>query len=183
MNKLLIAFILAVMIFTYGVVSGLRASKTEAGIGLKELKEALERLGIKFKPFDPTTVLMIFFNNAAKSLLAILLGVTIIMPVFMLYMNGYIIGSIFKILPISYALLGLLPHGVIELPAFIASTALGINIGLTLLAKLFLRRGYSLKEDYKFALRKFKIIAILLLIAAFIETYITPLFVSATAPE
>ena len=172
------AFIIAILVFIYGVAEGLMVPKAEAGRSIRELKEVLERLGMKFKPFDPMTALVIFLNNVAKSLLSILLGITIIVPLFMLYINGYIIGSVFKYVPLHYALLGILPHGIIELPAFITASALGINIGLTLLAKLILRKKYSLKSTYKSSLKTFKIIAIALLIAAFIETYITPLVVS-----
>ena len=178
MNKILVAFVIAVLVFIYGVTEGLMVPKAEAGKSIRELKEVLERLGIKFKPFDPLTAIIIFLNNAAKSLLSILLGITVIVPLFMLYVNGYIIGSIFKYVPLHYALLGILPHGIIELPAFITAAALGVNIGLTLIAKFLLRKEYSLKREYKASLKTFKIIAMALLIAAFIETYITPLVVS-----
>lgn len=180
MTRIVLAVIVAVLVFTYGLINGLNAPIAEALRGVRELREVLERFGIKFTPFSITTALVIFANNVLKSLLSIVLGVTVVVPLLMLYINGYIIGLLFRILPLWRVLIGILPHGVLELPAFIASTVLGLNIGFTLIAKLVLKRNYSIKREYKYALGKFKVIAILLLIAAFIETYITPLVVPYT---
>lgn len=68
----------------------------------------------------------------------------------------------------------LLPHGIIELTAILYSTALGLKIGVELIKKVLLKRGAPL-EAFKYALSKFKIIFILLLIAAIVESYVTPL--------
>jgi len=179
--RIVLAVIVAVLMFTYGLVSGLNASMVEALRGVRELREALERFGIEFKPFSITTALVIFANNVFKSLLSIVLGVTVVVPLLMLYVNGYIIGLLFRALPLWRVLIGILPHGILELPAFIASTALGLNIGFTLIAKLALKRDYSIRREYRYALGKFKVIAVLLFIAAFIETYVTPLVVPYTS--
>ncbi|HEY51621.1 MAG TPA: stage II sporulation protein M, partial [Dehalococcoidia bacterium] len=72
---------------------------------------------------------------------------------------------------------GLLPHGVLELPALIIGEAAALSFGAMVIIALISRRRRSqlapnLKQNVKYMALAFA----LLLPAAIIETYITPLF-------
>jgi stage II sporulation protein M len=125
-------------------------------------------------------LIFILLNNSVKALIAMLLGVFFgIVPAIFMIFNGYIIG-----LMISYLSLGmsfgsitsrLIPHGIFEIPAFIIASGYGLWLGMKFYRKL--RYKEPLKDSLIFALQKyFKIVLPLLLIAAFIEVFITHIF-------
>ena len=94
----------------------------------------------------------IILNNLWSTLLMVLLGVTIIYPYLSILFNGLILG-IFALASVREAgilsLLRLVPHGVLELPALILASALGMYVGsygkgtikerIRLSVKIFLR--------------------------------------------
>lgn len=117
---------------------------------------------------------IIFYNNLRVAVVNLLLGVTLLAPLGIAWFNGFIVGSIATYGDVTRNIILLLPHGVIELTAILYSAALGLKIGVELVKKVLLKRGSPL-EAFKYALSKFKLIFILLLIAAVVESYITPL--------
>lgn len=79
--------------------------------------------------------LFIFFNNAIKSIFFVFLGAAFaVVPLFVLVFNGMVLGflllhpnqtaSFWELL-----IKGILPHGIIELPAVILACAYGIRFG------------------------------------------------------
>ena len=117
---------------------------------------------------------IILYNNLRVAIVNLLLGVTLLAPLGIAWFNGFIVGSIATYGNVTKNIILLLPHGVIELTAILYSAALGLRVGVELVKKALLKRG-SPVEAFKYALSKFKLIFILLLIAAFVESYITPL--------
>jgi len=117
---------------------------------------------------------VIFYNNLRVAIVNLLLGVTLLAPLGIAWFNGFIVGSIATYGDITRNIILLLPHGIIELTAILYSAALGLKIGVELVKKALLKRGAPL-EAFKYALSKFKLIFILLLIAAVVESYVTPL--------
>jgi len=124
----------------------------------------------------------IFINNTLIDFLAIitffLFGLG---AVYILLSNGFIIGIVFqssiseKGIPLLVA--ALTPHGIIELPSFFLSAGTGIWLGLKLFQKIF--KNEPFKVHFVRAIKIFFFVIIPLnLIAAFIETYITPLIVT-----
>jgi stage II sporulation protein M len=80
-------------------------------------------------------IVKVFLRNISASLIMLALGLTIVLTVAALFINGFIVGlvarySIDKGLNLSQIILGILPHGVFELPAIFTSTAVGIHIGV-----------------------------------------------------
>lgn len=118
------------------------------------------------------TFLLLFFNNARSSLLAIILGLFFsIIPFLILFFNGYLVGFIINFVSKEksfFEIWRLFPHGIFELPAFFISCILGINLGLVVL------REFSFKKIIKvleISLRIFVLVVLpLLLIAAIVET-------------
>ncbi len=118
---------------------------------------------------------IILYNNLRVALVNILLGVTILAPLAIVWFNGYIIGSV-----ATYGnntlrnIVLMVPHGVVELAAILYSAALGLRVGVEGIKRLLGRRS-NLFSEFKYALSQFRYVFLLLLIAAFIESFITPL--------
>ena len=136
---------------------------------------------------DPFTfMLFIFLNNSIKSLFAILLGFFFaIIPLLFVTINGLLIGIVFfdamKERGLAYILLAILPHGIIEIPIFLLSVAIGLRMGVQTVLKLD-GKDVKLKSELKNGLR-FSILYILplFLLSAFIEAFITSIVISAVS--
>lgn len=90
-----------------------------------------------------------------------------------------LIGAVYQINGVGWIpfLVGILPHGVIEIPALILGVTLGVHICNKLVKKI-LKRSFKgeLKQAIIGCLRIYLLWMIpLFFIAAFIETFITPI--------
>lgn len=125
--------------------------------------------------------LIIFLNNSLACFLIIFLGMIFgIFTLFSLAVNGMLIGIVAYIIKteISWGafFLGIMPHGIIEVPIIIISAAIGFKLAEVLFNKIF-KKEKNIIQEINFALTVFlKIILPLLALAAFIEAFITPLF-------
>ncbi|MGM0629279.1 MAG: stage II sporulation protein M [Patescibacteria group bacterium] len=126
----------------------------------------------------------IFINNSFVALVASLGGVFFsFLPIFIILVNGFTLGIVYYLtasaMSPGFFLMGVLPHGVIEIPAILFSTAIGIWLGSALFNFLF--KGEedrdSLKKKIKRALYTyFTIIIPILFLAALVEMFLTPVF-------
>ncbi|MGB9659402.1 MAG: stage II sporulation protein M [Nitrososphaerales archaeon] len=147
----------------------------------------LEEFGDVFQwtiGLDPfVLMLFIFLNNSIKSLFAILLGFFLaIFPLLFVTANGLLIGMIFfdvaKENGLIFILSAILPHGVVEIPVFLLSVAIGLRMGVQTVLKLD-GRDIKLKSELKNGLRFFILFILpLFLLSAFIEAFITPILIS-----
>ncbi len=144
-----------------------------------DIIEVLRRAFGELREFDPIQLMLfIFLNNSVKSFMVILLGPALgIVPFFFTVMNGGILGlamgRVVESRGIAFALAAVLPHGIFEIPAIIASSAIGFRLAWEVLRKIF--SGGNVLRELKKGLRFFLLrIAPLLLVAAFIEAFITP---------
>ncbi|WP_458121214.1 stage II sporulation protein M [Paenibacillus sp. Z6-24] len=131
--------------------------------------------------------ILIFFNNVIKSILIIYLGALLgILPVIFLVMNGMMIGflvytrSTEGVDLVTLIVKGLLPHGIIEIPAILIAAAYGLKFGKLILDSLTTwdsAARYRLKTERRQFMRSTVTaafwIVILLLVAAGIESTIT----------
>lgn len=102
-----------------------------------------------------------------------------------LVVNGAVIGGL---LALSQAkgqivwkllLVGILPHGIIEIPAIALASGVGLKLAGTLLKSAFGGHGVGLKDNLSWALRcYFGIILPGLVIAALIEANLTPYLIN-----
>ena len=140
-------------------------------------------------PFTGTFFAYIFLNNSGHfwNPIRMLVWIPVLGPLllgFEILLNSGVIGVIAVIVGakqgIAYPIIGLVPHGIIEIPAFLlqfASIVLWqVTITEAIIAKV---RGRKVeREKVKQSLKDTLILAgtsiILLMIAAAIETYITP---------
>jgi len=125
----------------------------------------------------------IFFNNSRSVLLFMLgglisFGAAAVIPLFATTgIVGFIVGGGF-LQGVDLGVLAALlwPHGILELPAVLIATAVGLRVGAAVLAP---PRGFSLGDTLLHGLADFCKVFIflvlpLLLIAAFVEFYVTP---------
>ena len=126
----------------------------------------------------------IFFNNAVKTLLAIVLGIVLgIVPTLFLLANGIALGVAWSVSATTrgpwISLLSLLPHGVLELPAVFLGTSIGLSIGYhgvrRLAGNFEIHSGAEMVQGLRYF---FTVIIPLLIAAALVEAFITPTLIS-----
>lgn len=144
--------------------------------------EHLEDLGRDiFDAPQPSGIMRLFTHNLRAFLLMAVLGLALgVYPAFGLLVNGVVIGVAAVLMhaqtgSLTVFLAGVLPHGVLEIPAIILGAALGLRLGL---GPLFARHGERSWQGYRTELTDAaKVLlfgAALLFLAAIIEVSITP---------
>jgi stage II sporulation protein M len=128
----------------------------------------------------------IYLNNMLASVMAILLGSFFgLFPLYFLVSNGLMIGYLAANrsdgLTMFYFLKGILPHGIIEIPAFILACALGLRLGFLALESFGGIFSQERKAQFQIKFRTYLkqlapmviLVAGLMLLAAVIESTIT----------
>ncbi|MDD1695484.1 MAG: stage II sporulation protein M [Methanoregula sp.] len=134
---------------------------------------------------SPEIFIRLFFNNLEACLLLFLGGASFgILTIFIMSLNGIMIGSIMEIVhndhSVAFVAAAILPHGIFEIPAFILSGALGILLAQSLIAEWYHEADTG--EDAKRFARRFAVYVIpLVAIAAFVEAFITPIIIHLVA--
>jgi len=126
----------------------------------------------------------IFLNNLRVCFILLLIGALLPpVPCLVVYQNSFFIGVLSWVLvgpkttPVTEVILGLVPHGLLELPTvFLAATA-GTYLGWNHWKALAGRENWDWRRTLAYGKRQALIVAILLLPAAIIEVFITPLFI------
>ncbi len=178
----------AIFLFVAGLAFGLTIALAapaslvdltpEGILGLKELVEFLASLPLAL------TAVFIFAKNASALLLSFVFSpILCLMPILALTINGSILGFISVMVSqeqsIGFVLAGLLPHGIFELPALIMGEAAALSFGAVVILALFKKdRRSLLLPSLKQNLRYLVIALALLVPAAIIETYLTPLLLT-----
>lgn len=180
---------LSLALFTVGIVLGAAGSEAIVRLvapqleGLREYSRELSQSSVPELSFFK----FIFINNAVKSVAIILLGAFLgVLPAFFLLMNGMVLGLIVALAAeqgenlFDLIVLGLLPHGIIEIPAILIASAYGLQFGyLTLkgIGELGARDREERTVDWRgffgAAGRGAFWIVIFLLVAAVIESTVT----------
>ncbi|WP_134686823.1 stage II sporulation protein M [Brevibacillus migulae] len=140
----------------------------------------------------------IFLNNVTSALFMMLLGVFFgIFPVFGLVSNGVLLGYIFQKLTFAGSntllilVVGILPHGILELPTVIFAAGVGIRYGILAMRSIgsawnVNARG-EVKREWLMSVKQLPatvlVIVLLLVAAALIESAITPALLKATIGE
>lgn len=124
-------------------------------------------------------------NNLRACLMSISLGIIpfIFLPLIILLANAALIGAMIGLyhmtgLSMGTLVIGILPHGIFEIPALILSMTLGIYLCKELTMKIIgKRKGVLIGDVFVKVVRCFLCIIVpLIFIAGFVEAYITPLF-------
>ena len=174
---------IAIGLFAIGIALGL-AMPTGITNLLTEDLAALEELGRLLGPFQVTTAIFIFLKNVSALLFSFIFSpILCLVPILALTVNGWLL-SFVSVLVVQEESLGLLlaallPHGIFELPALIIGEAAALSFGaMTIVALISKTKRNQLLPNLKRNLRYLVIACVLLLPAAIIETFVTPLFLT-----
>ncbi|HJV47073.1 MAG TPA: stage II sporulation protein M [Bacillota bacterium] len=157
----------------------------------EELLRQLDHIARKIEEHGSPlyTFWVIFQNNVLAALSMIGLGVFLgIYPILALTSNGILLGFMLKAFalkglnPAMVLLLGILPHGIVEISAIIFAASIGIKYGVLIFrifSHLLNARGrQAVMDEFKQGLTELPFIVgsviVLLFIAAVIESTITP---------
>lgn len=184
LKQLRIYAVVSIALFLFGAIAGGLAIIVyeEAALQLQEvLKEfvGMFRGMSRFKLF-----FAIFLNNSVKTLIVILLGPVLgLVPVLFLLINGAILGVAIPMVVLNKgvwaSIIWIAPHGIIELPAIFLGTSIGIHLGLHALRRLLGKADSRLLSEIGSGVRAYvAIILPMLLLAALIEVFVTPLLAS-----
>ena len=168
--------------FGGGLILGLAAPADITGLlaediaALEELAKLLETLP------QPAIFVLIFVKNISAVLISFALSPFLcLVPVVALIFNGGLLGLVSVIVvqekSLGYLLAGLLPHGIFEVPALIMGEAVALSFGTAVILALFKKEKRSLLLPNLAQNLGYLLIALALLLpAAIIETFVTPLF-------
>jgi stage II sporulation protein M len=175
--------IIATSLFGAGIILGLVAPANVNNLLLGDIT-FLEELADFLAPLPkPIVFAVIFINNAITLLLSFIFSpILCLLPILALVSNGWLLAlvaaAVVEEKSLGFVLAGLLPHGVIELPALIMGQAAALSFGSAVIIALFRKERRDLLPSLKKNLRYLLIAVALLLPAAIIETYITPLLLT-----
>ena len=174
---------IAIFLFGVGIALGLAMPVSIADLLTEDLA-ALKELGDILRPFQVSTAIFIFVKNVSALLLSFVFSpILCLLPILALTVNGWLLSfisvAVVREESLGLLLAGLLPHGILELPALIIGEAAALSFGaMTIIALISKGRRNLLLPNLKQNLRYLVIACILLLPAAIIETYITPLLLT-----
>jgi len=174
----------SVVFFVIGIAIGLMIVSRYPGLA-GHFEDSVANFIRTFRGLPPFQLAgTIFLNNASKTLLAITLGALFgVIPGIFLLTNGVALGVVFTLAAQSkglwLSLLSILPHGVIELPGVFLGTSIGLLVGNQALKMLRRRSDAALMFELKRGIRFFcTVIVPLLLVAAFVEAFVTATLIS-----
>ena len=173
--------LIAISLFAIGLIAGL---VTPAGIGtISEDITILEEFGYILASLPSIlTAILIFIKNASVLIFSFALSpIFCLVPIMALTVNGWMLGTVSTIAvereSLGFVLASLLPHGIVEIPALILGEAAALSFGAIVTLSLFKKEKRRLiLPNFKRNLKYLIIALALLLPAAIIETYVTPLF-------
>ncbi len=144
------------------------------------LRQAAEQLNRMEQP-QFWVFLFIFFNNSIKAVAIMFLGAAFgLVPLLFIAINGMILGLVVKLAasaghdPVKLVVEGILPHGILELPAIVIAGAFGLRFGAVVLrAARGAARSGEVGEYVRTLGRMSAWLVTVLLVAAVIESTIT----------
>ncbi len=176
--------LIAIFLFGIGLALGLAPLPSTPTIISEDIAAVEELAGLLASLPLPVVVLIIFIKNAVVLLISFLFSpILCLVPILILIVNGWVL-SLVSVVVVQetspwFLLAGILPHGIFELPAFIIGEAAALSFGVMAIMALFKReRRNQLLSNLKQNLKYLAIALALLVPAAIIETYVTPLLLN-----
>jgi stage II sporulation protein M len=181
-NAIIITFLLFFATLTVGWVGTMQNPAVGENL-MKLFEKEVSGQIIGDNPFD--MLIKLFTNNIQACILLFLGGASFgILTIFIMSLNGIVIGAIMEIIhkDHSWAFIAaaILPHGIFEIPAFILSGALGILLAQSLIAEWY--GGADTAGEAQKLTRIFVLYVLpLVIVAAFVEAFITPVIIHLVA--
>ena len=164
-----------------GLVSGLCTPTSIVSLVSEDIAALEEFSGFLTSLPLPLVFVIIFMKNTSVLLLSFTLSpIFCLVPILTLTVNGWLIGFLSIIVTaeksLGFVLAALLPHGIIELPALILGEAAALSFGTAVILAIFKKERRNLLLPNLKRNVKYLVIALILLVpAAIIETFVTPL--------
>lgn len=174
----------AIALFGMGVVLGL-ITPVDSVLFPSEDLAAMSEFGELLQTFPaPLMAMFIFFKNSLALLVSFALSpIFCLVPIAALIVNGWLLSFVSSLVvkeeSLGFVLAALIPHGIVEFPAFIIGEAAALSFGAVLILAMFRggNRGQilsSLKRNLRYLVMAFA----LLVPAAIIEAFVTPLLLT-----
>lgn len=177
----------ALILFMAGIVIGGSNVQLENYISgqLDSLQQVARTIDSSSNP-TLASLLFIFLNNAIKCIIIMYLGAAFaLIPMIFLVINGMVLGYLFThhsaaLSTFELIWRGILPHGIIEIPALVIASAYGIKLGMLTFSgvgNLVVRKKGFGSVYEAFLARTVPLmlaLTIALLLAALIEATVTP---------
>ncbi len=164
-----------------GILFGIITPKGTEPVANDPISGVLEQWVQFYVPYNPLTILFLFAKNTLTAGMSFFLAPIIVIPPGVLLLNGYVVGffgsAIAEQQSLPLAFLALAPHGIFEMPALVFAAAGGLRFGIALYRKVahsLKNIEYPIRSEFMGALQLFFISMALLLLAAVMETYVTP---------
>lgn len=178
-------FSLAIIVFVLAIVFGFWRATGNLQNAATTIQNSLS--GFRYLRSLPQweLFLYIFINNSGIALAMIIFGFFFgLVPLYFLYSNGLIIGYVVALVSINVSPLaaaaGLVPHGIFEITGIVTAAGYGIWLGVVFAQSI--RGKAKFGDAFRLAIRRyFSFVLPILLVAAFIETFITPLIMRAAS--
>jgi len=180
------AIIVVLLLFMATVTVGWVGSAQNPAIGEELLKLFEKEVAGQIDGNNPADMCVkLFFNNLQACILLFLGGATFgILTIFIMSLNGIVIGAIMEMVSKEHTALfvaaAIVPHGIFEIPAFIISGALGILLAQSLIAEWY-GGGDSAIAAHAFARLFLAVVLPLVATAAIVEAFITPVVIHLVA--
>lgn len=180
-KTILVCTLLFIICTIYGISFGINNVDSTKDI----LQSFIEGKSDVLSESGKINVIGLIKNNTVACGISVLFGFIpfLFISIFSLSLNGFLVGvvlgfgkaatgtSIIKTL-----MLGILPHGIFEIPALIISMSMGIYLCLNISIKVFGRGKEKISKILLEYIRLFiSVILPMIIIAGIIETYITPM--------
>ena len=178
--NLLPHLIIASIVFILFIFLGTRLPSDISSALMSQLEQSLSPLA---SMGSLSLITVIFINNTLKCLIIIISGILLGLPsLAFICINAVTVGMLTAYLGASTSLgviiAALAPHGIIEIPLLVVSTAMGLAIGCETL-KFLTKQKSTVKAHYIYSLKIYlKWMLALFLLAALIEVWLTPIVVS-----
>ncbi len=171
---------LAIGLFCGGMVLGFLTPTSTTNLLSNDVENLQNMLDIMSGLPKWAIFIFIFVKNVSAILISFALSpILCVVPAMALLINGGLLGwvavSIIHEKSMGFLLAGLLPHGILEIPAFIMGEAAAFSFGAAVITALLQKDKRdqpitNLRQNLKYI-----VVAVMLLLpAAIIETYITP---------
>lgn len=181
-------FVISAVLFALGIWIGIESEAFRDFLQgqLNSLGSAAETFG-SMEHGRFWTGAFIFVNNTVKTITVMYLGLLMgIIPVLFLLINGMVVGYLLSILdgqglPVGELIVkGLLPHGILEIPAILVACGYGLKMGAAALSAAAGRPEgkAAFKKVMRVSLPLMLFLTVVLLIAAVIESTVTVWFLS-----
>jgi len=175
-------FVFLAFLFIFSAFAGYFHAYSDPASAQSFFQMLSSELGF-IKDLDPLLVLaIILINNSGKGLLVALAGFLFgIAPILFIVLNGYIIGLIVYVVGLEKGIwqtaLFLLPHGILEIPGILLACSYGLWLGNRFFRATIGEEGeISMVDSIKEVILNYmKFVFPVLLIAAFVEVFITPI--------